>query len=417
MTAGRPSARRSLAVAAFTSALLAILVAAGGCELAIGDTVPTFYCTGEPGACPQGQVCDLNTNKCVVSCLTTRCGSGQYCDGSSGFCKPIPGDGGGMPDVVVNEASGQDVVTVDSTDEDSGSRPDTGNDMNVPCPSTGAPALCGCSGASQCASGVCADSLAVGSALYKAAGKSNFCTTPCCTSKDCPPGTVCYATGQGGDYCVNPAWIGRTTPAGTTAGGGNCYRNADCRSGLCSGNYCVDTCCSTPNGGTDCAGGDACQVGSFPGANSVDQNFAAYCAFAPSANGQDGSSCNNNSSCQSNLCAMFSGEVSSSCRDACRSDGDCTGNDTCSYVITSQTSTPTPIVAACAPPAGSAAMGTTCDVTTNCKGFCDPTSMQCTAPCFSDSDCSAVSGWHCRLEVISLSSQGGGSYEVLACQD
>ncbi len=289
-----------------------------------------------------------------------------------------------------------------------------GGETTNTCPSKGAPILCGCSGAAGCASGVCADSLDQGMPLYNASGMS-FCTQPCCKSLDCPAGTVCYATGQGGNYCVDPAWAGRTVPAGMTTGGGSCSRNADCRSGLCSGTYCVDTCCSTPNGSTDCAGGDTCQIGTFPGANSIDQQFSAYCGYSPTANGQDGSSCNNNNSCQSNLCAQFMGEPSSHCRDACRSDADCTGNDTCVYVITAQTGSPTPIVAACAPPAGSAAMGTTCDMSTNCKGFCDSTSMKCTSPCFSDSDCSAVSGWHCRPEVIALTSQGGGSYGVLAC--
>jgi len=413
MTAGRPSARRSLAVAALTSALLAIVAGAGGCEFAIGDTVPAFYCTGGTESCPVGQVCDLSKNKCVVSCVKAGCGLEQHCDQGTGFCTDVP-DGGGMPEVGI-DGPGPDVVDVADTmpiEEDSGSMVETGPDTTSNCPGG---ILCSCGGASQCTSQVCADSLAVGTALYNAAGKSSFCTQPCCTSSDCPVPTVCYATGQGGDYCVNPAWIGRATPAGNTAGGGNCGRNADCRSGLCSSSFCVDTCCSTPSGTTECTGGDTCQIGTFPGSGTVDQNYAAYCGYSPGQTGADGTSCNNNSTCASNLCVLFMGEASSHCRDACRSDADCTGNDTCVYVVTTQMSTPTPIVAACAPPAGNVAMGTACDMTTNCKGFCDPTAMKCTAPCFSDADCSAVSGWHCRLESIALSSQGGGSYEVLAC--
>lgn len=422
MTAGRrparPGARRSLAVATFASVLVAVLGATGGCELAVGDTVPSFYCNGGPATCPAGEVCDMSSHDCVPDCNKTGgCSGGRVCS-STGLCVGNMMDGGGMPEVGVNETSGQDVADVADvmiTDDEAAPPPDTGgNETTNPCPTTGAGILCGCSGASSCASGMCADSLAVGMSLYNAAGMKSFCTQACCTSTDCPSGTVCYATGQGGDYCVDPSWLGRAVPAGNTAGGGGCSRNADCRSGLCTSNYCVDTCCSTPNGSTECAGGDVCQIGTFPGSGSVDQNYASYCAFG-GGNGQDGASCTSTTGadCQSGLCARFMGESSSHCRDACSSNADCTNGDACSYVISGQTTSPTPIVAACAPPAGTVPMGSSCDMTTNCDGFCDPNSSKCTAPCFSDGDCSG--GWHCRIELISLSSQGGGSYDVLVC--
>jgi hypothetical protein len=405
-----------LAFAAVVSALLAIVVAGGGCEVAIGNTVPAFDCVPGKDVCPGGQVCSLQ-NKCVPACPKTQCPNGSRCNFLNGLCESAAGDSGTMDEVTVNDGPGPGPDVDAMTEEDTSPPADTGGgDTTNRCPSGGPGGiLCSCGGASQCTSLVCADSLAVGTGLYNAAGKSNFCSQPCCTSSDCPTDTVCFATGQGGNYCVNPTWLGRAIPAGSTAGGGACGRNADCRSGLCIGNYCVDTCCSTPNGATECTGGESCQIGNFPGTSTVDQNFSAFCNYAPGANGQDGSNCGSNGSCQSNLCAMFTGEASSHCRDACRNDADCTGNDTCVYVITAQMGSPTPIVAACAPGAGNVAMGTTCDMTTNCKGFCDPTAMKCTSPCFSDADCAGVSGWHCRLEVISLSSQGGGSYEVLAC--
>jgi hypothetical protein len=417
MTAGRPRARRSLAATALTSVLVAVLCATGGCEFAIGDTVPSFYCNGGPNPCPAGQVCDMNLHDCVPDCNKAGgCSAGKVCS-PSGVC--VSGmDGGGMPEVGVNETSDEDAAdVVDSmmSEEEASPPPDTGgNETTNPCPSTGAGILCGCSGASSCTSGMCADSLAVGAALYGAAGMKSFCTQACCTSSDCPTPTVCYATGQGGNYCVDPAWLGRAIPAGNTTGGGGCSRNADCRSGLCTSNFCVDTCCSTPNGSTDCSGGDVCQIGPFPGTGSVDQNYGAFCAFG-GGSGQDGMSCSSvdGSMCQSKLCAQFMGESSPHCRDACSSNADCTNGDACSYVISSQMTSPTPIVAACAPPAGTVAMGTSCDMTTNCQGFCDPNDSKCTAPCFSDADCSG--GWHCRIELISLSSQGGGSYDVLVC--
>jgi hypothetical protein len=117
MTAGRPSARRSLAVAAFTSALLAIVVAAGGCELVVGDTVPAYYCTAGANACPAGQVCDISKNKCVDSCVmgATRCSGDQKCNVVTGICEST--DGGMVAEVSVgDDGPGPDTsdVVVDS---------------------------------------------------------------------------------------------------------------------------------------------------------------------------------------------------------------------------------------------------------------------------------------------------------------
>ncbi|HEX8793347.1 MAG TPA: hypothetical protein VF765_20530 [Polyangiaceae bacterium] len=391
------------------SALVAVLGATGGCEFAIGDTVPAFYCNGGPNPCPPGQVCDTQrTHTCVPNCNTAGCSSGKTCDQGTGVCLPTTmGDSGGMPEVSVNETSDQDAAdVVDSMmTEDEGSPPmETGPDTMNPCPGG---IKCSCGGDSQCNSKLCVDQLSVGTGLYQAAGSTNFCSQPCCISADCPAGTVCYATGQGGNYCVDPTWIGRSSGSGAKQGGDTCSLGPrDCRSGLCDGSgHCVDTCCSTGQAANECAGSTTCTFGNFPGANSIDKNFAAYCGSG--GNSAGGSSCSVNSECQSNLC-------NTRCANACRNTSDCTGSNSCEYVIPTMT-TPAPIVAACYPVQGSLAMGATCDPSNDqCKGFCDPTSNQCTGVCFTDTDCSGtVGGWRCRNETVAV--QAGGSYSVLCC--
>jgi hypothetical protein len=421
MTAGRPSARRSLAVAAFTSALLAIVAAGGGCEFAIGDTVPYFMCVpGHANVCPSGQVCSPLGNgsqkgQCVTSCLVNPrvcAGNTNACNVLSGLCEASTGDGGmGGDDVSVIDSPGPEADAGDAMTEEEATPPvDTGTDTSGGCPGN---VLCTCSGDSSCTSKLCVGQLEVGTGLYQAAGSSNFCSQPCCISADCPGNTVCFATGQGGSYCVNPTWIGRTAGSNSgSLGGANCGTGRDCRSALCSGGHCQDTCCSTGQASSECSGSVTCTFGNFPGANSVDKNYAAYCGSGGSSPG--GSSCFQNSDCESYLCAAGPGESSNKCKDACRNSSDCTGSYTCNYVIPPNPPTPTPVLAACFPSQGSLQMGQTCDPANDmCKGFCDSSTNLCTDVCFADSDCSGVSGWRCRDATIAV--QGGGMYSILCC--
>jgi len=419
MTAGRPSARRSLAVAAFTSALLAIVAAGGGCELAIGDTVPDYTCfPGHQDVCPAGQVCSplggsTQRGQCMPSCVSRpgSCGANYVCS-QSGLCVGTGSDGGmGGDDVGVNDSQGPEADVADAMTEEEATPPvETGTDSGN-CPGG---ILCACSGDSNCTSKLCVGQLEVGTGLYQAAGSSNFCSKPCCVSADCPGNTVCFATGQGGSYCVDPTWLGRTAGSNTGAlGGANCSTGRDCRSALCDGSgHCVDTCCSTGQTSSECAGSATCTFGNFPGANSIDKNDTAYCGSGGSSPG--GSSCFQNSDCESYLCAAGPGEMSNKCKDACRSSSDCTSGYTCNYVIPPNPPTPTPVLAACFPPSGNLSMGQTCDPANDmCKGFCDSSTNLCTDVCFADSDCSGVSGWRCRDATIAV--QGGGSYSILCC--
>lgn len=396
----RPSKRsaRSIAATAVAASWLLFIIGSGGCEVAVGDTVPAFACLPNEGdTCPAGQMCD-STNRCVP-CPASGCGP------------TVAGDSGMADEVTVNDTG----TAPDTSMSDASPPPDTSTpaDTSTPVDSGPCPGAvgCSCSGASACSSGICADSLTVTTGLYDAAGMNNFCTQPCCTSQDCPAGTVCFATGQGGDYCVNPTWIGRTDGTGSGGGGDTCGTGRDCRSGLCLSSKCVDTCCSSASA-TECSGGETCQFSDFPGLTSVDKNYSAFCATSPGSH-PAGDNCSGNSSCQSDLCAVVGGGSFQTCIGACRSGSDCGAGSSCSYLLTNQPENPTPIVAACFAGQGSLPEGSACStMNDNCQGFCDPTSSLCTDVCFTTTDCTK-SGWTCRPETIAVS--GGGSYSVLCC--
>jgi hypothetical protein len=178
--------------------------------------------------------------------------------------------------------------------------------------------------------------------------------------------------------------------------------DSDCRSGLCAGMACADTCCSTAGSGAECASGASCRFGTFPG-RGFDVHYASYCS-ATMATGANAGSCNSNAACKSNLCAI-------GCHDACRSSADCgSPSQECAYQIPNLAG----VVTACATAMGSAAEGAACTGNADChSGFCDTAaSMLCTDVCYADSDCT-MAGWRCRPQQITL--PGGASYSVLEC--
>jgi hypothetical protein len=403
--------------ATFAAAALAIVVAAGGgCELAIGDGVPAFACNPGPDTCPDNQVCDPERHQCVAFCTPTSCPGSMQCDVVAHLCR--------TDDASVPDASADNVT--DAPGEHDGSVPlgDTGSaDDTAPpdAPTETSPGdtgpctglLCKCTGPAACDSHICADQLTIGTGLFMAAGSASFCTKPCCTSADCDPSTVCYATGVGGNYCVLPAWLQRSTTLGTSIGGQTCSDNTSCRSGLCASSTCADTCCSTPSSATECGAGTTCSFGTFPGApmdastGMFDQNYTAYCS-GPGGTGTNGSPCNFSSDCASNRCDTRA----RICRDACRNTSACTGGGfSCEYRLDPMTNS---VFATCQSSNGMTPIGGACMQDGDCQtGFCNPTVMLCTDVCFGDSDCSAVTGWRCRPQQLAL--QGGGSAAVLCC--
>jgi hypothetical protein len=78
------------------------------------------------------------------------------------------------------------------------------------------------------------------------------------------------------------------------------------------------------------------------------------------------------------------------------------------------------VYAACFPLGGGQGMG---DVGASCSAdpqclvnYCNmgTTSGQCSGACFTNADCTAVSGWHCTPQLL-ISFSGVGNYNVLGC--
>jgi hypothetical protein len=290
--------------------------------------------------------------------------------------------------------------------------PAEGGDVNSPDTGMCHQLACPCSGSAACDSQICGDKLTVGAGLFATTGNS-FCTKPCCTSADCDPFTVCYATESGNSLCVLPAWLNRSSQLGTKVGGDACAANSDCRSGLCAGSACADTCCSTAATTSECAAGTTCGFVNFPGLVSFDQGYIANCAAG--GTGTEGSSCSSNSDCQSNFCDSPPGGA---CRDACRNSSECGPGAGCAYVLPIRGS-PT-VIALCLPQQlGNVPQGGSCTQDQQCvTGFCravipaDAMAAQCTDVCYGDSDC-PVPGWHCRPQYEALHS--GGMASVMLC--
>jgi hypothetical protein len=351
------------ALRALSGAALSAL-ALPACEVIVPDTASGFACVPGAGACPEGQVCNPATHECVP---------GQAAEGG------VPTDA---------TAGGPDV----SPPLDSG-------------PFAGCTDLaCACTLPADCTSNVCATKVAVTAPAYAAAGNTGFCTKPCCSSADCDARTVCFATAAGGNFCVRPEWLGRSSQLGEGFGGAGCAADSDCRSGLCDGSSCADVCCSSAEVASHCAVGEACLFGTFPG-RSFDKRFVAYCA-TPTGSAGSGAPCSADVMCSTGIC----GAADNKCHDACRNSSDCgSPSQECAYSIPNL-NTLSSLVSACASSLGQGAQGAACQNNNGCQsGFCDATSKQCTDVCYGDSDCT-VSGWRCRPQLLPPT-----PYSVLAC--
>lgn len=269
---------------------------------------------------------------------------------------------------------------------------------DAPCTGT----LCACNNASDCASHICAQSLTVGASLYTAGGSRNFCTQSCCTSADCAPGAVCFASGQGGNYCVSPSWIGRLAP-GTAPGGASCTTGSQCRSGLCTGGFCAETCCSFPNSAQQCGGDGQCTFGAFPGSG-FDTHFTARCGPVRGTYGFY-ASCTSDDQCQGGLCVNDGSSAGAFCTNACRSDRDCLPGAACLLYEHG-----IDIYAACFPSNGTGAQGSTCSSDGQCVGYWCGTGNKCTNICFTSAEC--INGWRCTPQPDTLPT---GTYLVLGC--
>jgi hypothetical protein len=330
----------------------------------------------------------------VVSLMT--CASCTYDipdvanDASTGY--EAFGDGGsGGPDGTTDGGGSSGGAETGGTD--SPSQADGACTGGVTCP---------CTSDSNCASKLlCATSAMVGSALAQQAGGS-FCTTTCCTSAECPTGSVCFATGAGGSYCVAPSWLGRTGTGGTKLGGDSCSTGSDCWSGLCTGTTCIDTCCDFAAAGSECAGGRSCVFGKFPGAAIVDTNFAAFCAPKPGSGGLS-ASCTQSSGCQGGLCYPNTDPPAGPayCTMPCRLSDACGQGASCEYDNLGANG----IYFACLELGSTETtpFGGACTDYLECAGdICN--ANQCTNVCVTDQDCKAPLP-HCRPQLTSFYGQ------------
>jgi hypothetical protein len=263
-----------------------------------------------------------------------------------------------------------------------------------------------------CSTGICSDPAELG----PTPGNLATCTTPCCTSANCPADQICWGAGTGGNYCI-PASAVNLTASGTGASGGTCRTGADCRSGVCTSGKCQDTCCSN----NDCGSGTTCGVTTLSG------NTTLACS-AGAGTTQPNQRCSSNGECASGYCANYCGnesctDVISLCAAPCCGSSSCgtyegnqfVCNDDYFPPLTSSSSgTPpagTPVVAVCdavqqpnpvtgATPTG--LLGAKCQVSTDCySNLCNiasgATVGYCTDVCCVDTDCSKVApGYVCR---------------------
>ncbi|MDP9034626.1 MAG: hypothetical protein M3O50_07440 [Myxococcota bacterium] len=418
--------RRAHALARALSA--AILFGSGACELAVRDAIPLFLCEPGSGTCPTSQVCAPSTHRCVPTsqaCTVGGCPARMQCDNGTLACVPaeasvVAVDGSSGDDATMGEDEGEgSLADVSGAFTDATAPGDELAPLDAAAPEAAARCHggigCGCSVSRDCNSGLCVNQPgAVTRDIWNASRRHAFCSETCCTSADCDPGSVCFATGVGGNYCVPAGWLGdRAAAPGVKAGGEECVQESECRSGLCAMGACADTCCSG-RAGNQCGPGSACRFGDFQGAN-FDSHHTARCASPTVGGSANAVDCTSNGACRSNLCVGPGGNFPS-CHDACRGAGDCSGqNQVCSYIAAGNTTGD--VFAACVTagaPVNGQQQGMACRSASDCQsGLCDGMG-QCTDVCFADSDC-PFAGWHCRPTNMSVFGGGGGTYSVLTC--
>ena len=307
----------------------------------------------------------------------------------------------------------------DTSMPDTSSPPDTSDAGSTPATveaGCGGAVGCACSGAASCTSDVCGDQESVTSGLYSAAGNANFCTQPCCTSSDCPAGTVCFAHGRrrqllraapvGGADARGPA-AARAAPA---AGPG-----ATAARGCARASHCVDTCCSNRRAASAAAA--ASHLLGVPGHRVSTTHYTANCGTS-GGSGANGHSCSVNGDCESQICAAIPCSAAPTAMPpvaarptaprAAAAGGPCA----CEYVLANSNADPGRRVLQLE---RQHHRGDSCSTTndTCATGFCDPNSMKCTSVCFTDADCTTSRVDAAVREQVTVS--GGGSYSVLAC--
>jgi len=329
-----------------------------GCSLIVSGEVPEFQCDGTSrSACPSGQQCDLSSKKCTSL------------DGS----------------VIDTDSGDEDVVTDDVRDGGSESDAPPGpGDLGAKCRLD-----------VECKSKLCASGTILTTAITSTTGP--ICTTPCCTSAECPASFVCFNGGTGGGYCVPKTLAQRTPPAsGGLLGGAACTTSSQCRSGLCTGTpkTCLDTCCAL----TDCTGASTCRIETITALGAAHDIWVCATPEAAATKVAGDTCTDQGQSCRSNVCIpVGSGICRPPCSDtdACRAlplfvNGHCiyapSGTDSFKFCLAT---TFTARLAA----------GLPCAMDSACQSdLCDPELKKCVEVCSKDSDC--LTNEACRPSAV-----------------
>jgi hypothetical protein len=342
-----------VAAGAVLSAVL-ILLAGGGCEAIVGDSLGgEIACVEAPGACPSGQACVGGV--CKAACTGPKCESPE-----------------GGTDATIDRTAPQDGPADTSHHEaEAGLLP-----LGAACPSSAA-----------CASGLCGTTaLLINVATPEMA---SVCTKSCCTSADCDdpdsPGLVCHPS-VGGDYCVEPGWV-KLVEAGAAPAGSDCTEASDCRSSVCTKSKCQDTCCTS----ADCdGGGTVCQASFLEGETTFNCGPSGGTVAA-------GGNCNSKA-CADNACLQG---IPNYCVGPCCNDTQCgtagaNGATICNWNLLKEESDGGNLAlrgCSVALHPGGAEMGGACTAAKGCKtGLCYSDTV-CTSPCCADTDC--PKGWTC----------------------
>lgn len=199
------------------------------------------------------------------------------------------------------------------------------------------------------------------------------CTRSCCRSEDCGAGWVCAS----GRLCQPASVLGRGV--GSLRAGEGCATGADCRSGLCEGSRCIDTCCSH----ADCGAGMTCRISSS----------GNICRVGEGLN--YGSTCSDDDQCASSLCRSIGN--AKLCSEPCCSSSECGSFNVAGVRITLGCEYPNGTGSACvAGDFGVVPQGGNCKNGNECRsGRCS--AGRCGDTCCTDADCPAP-GWRCRLD-------------------
>ena len=346
-------------VARLVVSAFVLTLAGAGCSILVSDAVPDFQCAPTTSACPAGLVCDTSTRRCISS-------------------DAAPLEDGGDPDVIDPTDARDAPAEIDAGPRDLGSQ----CRLDIECKSK----LCG-------AGTILTTAITVGAG----SGPGPICTTPCCTSNECPSSFICFNGATGGGYCV-PAGLAQRTPpnSGGKNPGLSCSANTECRSGLCAGTpkSCVDTCCVA----SDCSGATTCRLKSI--ANPPPAHEVFTCALSePGATKVPGDLCSDSSECGTDTCIGVA--ASRICRPPCSNTASCkavpgftgghcvygsSGNDYFKFCFPGTTGSDLPAGAPCIDPS-------VCQ-----SDYCDAELKKCANVCAKDGDCAPTEA--CRPSAV-----------------